>query len=56
LFDGSYAVVSYVVDQPCDIWWEENRIIVERTNPKPYQNHFIHLLNGKPVIGYICNY
>ena len=52
---GSYTYISRLVDVPCETWWRNNLVIIEIPNPKPMQNHYIHLIENKPVIGYICN-
>ena len=52
---GSYAYIPRLVDVPCETWWKNNLIIIERTNPLPMQNHYVHLIENKPVLGYICN-
>ena len=53
--DGTYSLVSLNIDQSCDIWWQNNLIIEERLNPNENENLYLHFINGKPVIGNICN-
>jgi len=53
--DGSYSLLSFKIDQPCDVWWQNNLVIEERLDPKEHENLYVHLINGKPVIGNICN-
>ena len=52
--DG-YSLVSYEIDVPCEIWWQNHLKINERLNPKQGENIYIHTINGNPVIGHICN-
>ena len=52
---GGYTYIPRLVDVSCETWWKNNLVIVEIPNPKPMQNHYIHLIENKPVIGYICN-
>ena len=55
--DGGYTVLRKQINTDCDTWWSQNlKIIKNNLNPKPYQSHVLHLINGKIVIGYICNY
>lgn len=55
--DNSYTLKSYLINQPCDVWWEENIEIVENNfDPKPYQSWVAHVYKGVPVIGHICGY
>ena len=53
--DGSYTMVTTSIDVSCDVWWQNNLIIEDRLDPQLGQNHYIHTINGKPVIGHICN-
>jgi len=43
------------IDQSCDDWWQNNLVIEERLDPKKHENLYVHYINGKPVIGNICN-
>jgi len=52
--DG-YSLVSYEIDVPCAFWWKNNLKIDERLNHKQGENVYVHSINFKPVIGYICN-
>ena len=54
--DGSYSLLSFKIDQPCDVWWENNLTVVERDNPAEFENWVEHLIFNEPVIGKICNY
>ena len=53
--DGTYTLVSINIDQSCDVWWQNNLIIEEILDPKENENFYVHFINGKPVIGNICN-
>jgi len=53
--DGTYTLVSMNIDQSCDIWWQNNLVIEDRLDPKEHENLYVHYINGKPVIGNICN-
>ena len=54
--DGSYSLLSFKIDQPCDVWWQNNLVIVEKDNPAEYENWVEHRIFNEPVIGKICNY
>jgi len=52
--DG-YSLASHTIDVPCDVWWKNNLKIDERLNHKQGENVYVHSINFKPIIGYICN-
>ena len=52
---GGYTLVYQPIDQPCDIWWQNNLTIKERIDPKEGDNWVVHTINNEPVIGHICN-
>ena len=52
--DG-FSLVSYTIDVPCAVWWKNNLKIDERLDPKQGENVYVHSINYRPVIGYICN-
>ena len=54
--DSSYSLVYQSIDQPCDVWWENNLVIKERVDPKEDETWVVHTINNEPVIGHICNY
>lgn len=54
--DGSYSLLSFKIDQPCDVWWQNNLTIVERDNPTEFESWVEHRIFNEPVIGKICNY
>ena len=53
--DGGYTLVYQSIDVPCAVWWKNNLKIDERLNHKQGENVYVHSINFKPVIGYICN-
>ena len=53
---GGYTLVSIKIDQPCDVWWQNNLTIVERDNPAEFESWVEHRIFNEPVIGKICNY
>ena len=53
--DGTYTLVSMKIDESCDTWWQNNLVIEDRLDPKEHENLYVHYINGKPVIGNICN-
>jgi hypothetical protein len=42
------------IDTSCQDWWDVNLIIVEKKGYKHMQNRYLHFINNKPVMGYIC--
>ena len=55
--DGGYTILRKQINTDCETWWQENLEFRENNlDRKPYQSHVLHLINGKVVIGYICNY
>ena len=53
--DDTYTLVSFNIDQSCDDWWQNNLVMEERLDPKEHENLYVHYIDGKPVIGNICN-
>ena len=53
--DGTYTLVTKSIDVSCDVWWQNNLVIKDRLNPKKHENLYVHYINGRPVIGHICN-
>ena len=54
--DNSYTLKSYLINQPCDVWWKNNMSILERLNSKDHESWVVHTVFNEPVIGKICNY
>ena len=54
--DGSYSLLSFKIDQPCDVWWQNNLVIIEKDNPAEFESWVEHRIFNEPVIGKICNY
>jgi hypothetical protein len=53
---GGYHLVSIKIDQPCDVWWQNNLTIVEKENPAKFESWVEHRIFNEPVLGKICNY
>ena len=54
LVQGGYEIEERLINEYCSDWWEKKLVIIERKDPKPYQNHYIHLFENKPVLGHYC--
>ena len=52
---GGYSLVTKSINTSCDDWWEANVVVTERIDPKEMENLYQHLIDGKEVLGYICN-
>jgi len=55
LDSGEYSLLDKPIDTSCELWWEENLVIIDRKNHQPTDNLYQHFIDGKEVIGYICN-
>jgi hypothetical protein len=54
IVQGGYLVEERLIGEYCTDWWDKRLVIIERKDPQPYENHFIHLFEDKPVLGHYC--
>jgi hypothetical protein len=52
---GGYTLLNQPINTSCEAWWEDNLVIIDRIDHQPMENLYQHLIDGKEVIGYICN-